>query len=442
MTRIISTVGPISSGKNLKFILKNSGIIRLNMSHNTSAWHKKNINLIKRLDPSKYILIDIPGAKPRTLNARAIKIKKDEKVIFKFKAKNKIKSLIPISNPLPKLLKDRIKYFSVSDGNFLFEFVSLKNNELIGKSCQTFNLNPRKGLNVPYSVYNNKYQSKIYINFIKKISKFKFDCIGLSFVQDSKIISILKNLYKNKIFISKIENYLGYKNRKEIIKASDAIMIDRGDLAAEVGNENLTDYVDDIIKDCKFYAKPIIIATENLNSLINSFTPSKSDILNLDYYISKKVDFIMLSDETATSKYWKNTISWLKKYLSKKKLTNSIKTINIYEILKKVENQVLVLFSKKGYFLKNLQGINYSKLILFTENKNLSKSSNLKENTNSFHIKFPKKNIDTFLFKNIKDKKSIIFTHNETATLLNVTFPRKKSRINTLIVISKKDFLK
>ena len=48
MTRIISTVGPISSNKNIKIILKNSGIVRLNMSHNTSAWHKKNINLIKR----------------------------------------------------------------------------------------------------------------------------------------------------------------------------------------------------------------------------------------------------------------------------------------------------------------------------------------------------------------------------------------------------------
>ena len=442
MTRIISTVGPISSNKNIKIILKNSGIVRLNMSHNTSAWHKRNINLIKKIDPDKYILVDIPGAKPRTLNTSAIEIKKNEKITFKFKPKKKIKSLISISNPLPKLLKKKIKYFSVSDGNFLFKFVSLKKNELIGVSCETFKLNPRKGLNVPFSVYDNKYQSRIYINFIKKISNLKFDCIGLSFVQDSKIINTLKNIYKNKIFISKIENYLGYKNRKEIIKASDAIMIDRGDLAAEVGNENLTDYVDDIINDCKFYAKPIIIATENLNSLINSFTPSKSDILNLDYYISKKVDFIMLSDETATSKYWKNTISWLKKYLSKKKLTNSIKTINIYEILKKVENQVLVLFSKKGYFLKNLQGINYSKLILFTENKDLSKSSNLKENINAFHIKFPKKNIDTFLFKNIKDKKSIIFTHNETATLLNVTFPRKKSRINTLIVISKKDFLK
>ena len=80
----------------------------------------------------------------------------------------------------------------------------------------------------------------------------KFDCIGLSFVQNSRIINILKNRYKNKIFISKIENFLGFENRQEIIKSSDAIMIDRGDLAAEVGNEKLTDYVDKIISDCKF----------------------------------------------------------------------------------------------------------------------------------------------------------------------------------------------
>ena len=64
-------------------------------------------------------------------------------------------------------------------------------------------------------------------------------------------------------------------------------MIDRGDLAAEVGNEKLTDYVDKIKSDCKFFGKPIIIATENLNFLINNSVPSKSDILNLDYYLQK-----------------------------------------------------------------------------------------------------------------------------------------------------------
>ena len=95
-------------------------------------------------------------------------------------------------------------------------------------------------------------------------------------------------------------------------------MIDRGDLAAEIGNEKLTEFASNIINDCKKIGKPLIIATENLNSLISNITPSKSDIFNLDYFISKKVDYIMLSDETATSRNWKNTLRWLKYYLNLK----------------------------------------------------------------------------------------------------------------------------
>ena len=410
------------------------------MSHNTINWHKKNINLIKRGDPNKYILVDIPGAKPRTLNKNIYKIYKGQKVTFAYNLRKS--NIIPISNPLPKLHKKKIKYFSVSDGNFLFKFVSLKNNKLTGISSQTFNLQSKKGLNIPFSIYDDKYQSKIYINFIKKISNLNFDCVGLSFVQSAKIIKILKNYNKNKIFISKIENFLGYMNRKEIIKASDAIMIDRGDLAAEVGNEKLTEYVENIIKDCKFHGKPIIIATENLNSLIDNLAPSKSDILNLDYYISKKVDFIMLSDETATSVNWKNTINWLNNYLNSKKreTTKKTKSVDINEILKKLDSHVLVIFSKKGFFLEKFRGENFSKLILFTENKYLAKAANLKENINSFYVKFPKSNIDKFLFKNIKSKKNIIFKNDKFAFLINVTFPRKNSRANTFIILSKKDF--
>jgi pyruvate kinase len=441
MTKILATVGPASSNKkNIKFILDKSEIVRLNMSHNLVNWHKKNINLIKKRDPNKYILVDIPGAKPRTLNKNTFKINKGQRVSFAYKIKNK--NIIPISNPLPKLHNKKIKYFSVSDGNFLFKFVSLKNNKLIGISSQTFDLQPKKGLNIPYSIYDDKYQSKIYINFVKKISKFNYDCVGLSFVQSAKIIKILKNYNKNKIFISKIENFLGYLNRKDIIMASDAIMIDRGDLAAEVGNEKLTEYVENIIKDCKLHGKPIIIATENLNSLINNLTPSKSDILNLDYYISKKVDYIMLSDETATSSNWRNTINWLHNYLNSKRKDKpkTAKLVDINEILKKLDSHVLVIFSKKGFFLEKFRGEKFSKLILFTENKYLAKAANLKENINSFYAKFPKKNIDKFLYKNIKSKKNIIFKNDKIAFLINVTFPRKNSRANTFIILSKKDF--
>jgi len=442
MTRIISTVGPFSSNKNLNYLIQNSEIIRFNLSHNTLMWHKKNIGIVKKIDSNKYILIDIPGAKPRTLNDKEIFIKKGEKISFVYNSKTKNNKSIRISNPLPRLNKKNIKYFSVSDGNYLFKLKKLNKEKLLGESCQNFILKPKKGLNIPYSIYNDKFQAKVYKKSIKKINNFKFDCVGLSFVQNSKIIKTLKKAHKNKIFVSKIENFLGYINRKEIIQASDVIMIDRGDLAAEVGNEKLTDYVNNIIEDCKFFAKPIILATENLNSFINQSTPSKSDILNLDYYINKKVDFIMLSDETATSKNWKNILKWLNRYLrSKIKPYKKIEKIDVIKILKEIKNQVLVIFSKKGYVLDRFNGQSYTNLVLFTENRDLARTYHLKENINSFFTKFTKKNIDNFIYKNIKMKKNLIFKNNETAILIKILFPRKKSRINSLTVITKKDFV-
>ena len=90
--------------------------------------------------------------------------------------------------------------------------------------------------------------------------------------------------------VSKIENFLGYKNRKEIIKYSDTIMIDRGDLSAEVGVNKLFKFSENIIEDAKEAGTPVIVATENLNSLINNTQPTKSDIVNLEYYLQKRLN--------------------------------------------------------------------------------------------------------------------------------------------------------
>lgn len=440
MTKILATVGPISSNKNLKYLIERCEMVRLNMSHNSIEWHNSNINKIKNIDPKKFVLVDIPGAKPRTLNIDTIRVKKGQKITFGHNFKSQ--KIIPISNPLPKLNNKRIKTFSISDGTYLFKFINLKNNKLTGISLQNFLLFPKKGLNIPYSIYDDKFQSTVYKKFLKKINHINYDCIGLSFVQNSQIIKILKNQYQSKILISKIENYLGYLNRKEIIQESDAIMIDRGDLAAEVGNERLTEFSSNIINDCKKIGKPIIIATENLNSLMSNLAPSKSDILNLDYFISKKVDYIMLSDETATSRNWKNTLNWLKYYLNqkiKKKIPKNL--FEISEVLQNLKDHILIVFTKKGFFFKQISANNYSNLFLFTENKILSKVANLKANVDAFSITFPKKNLDKFLYKNIKKYKKIIFKNNDKALLISVTFPRKRSRANTIIFLNKKDFI-
>ena len=438
MTKTLATIGPVSEGKNLRYIVDRADLIRLNMSHNSIKWHNKNINEIKKIDSHKLILVDIPGIKPRTLNKDSIHIKKG--AIVKFGNDKKIKNIIELSNKVPKIKKNP-KYFSLLDGTFHFKFVSFKKNILTGISLHNFTLGTKKGLNVPFSIYDNSLQEKKYFSFLKKIENLNFDCVGLSFIQNAKIIQVLKKKYPNKLFISKIENYLGFLNRKEIIKYSDAIMIDRGDLAAEVGISKLYEYVQQIIEDAKKYGKPIIVATENLNSLIVENSPSKSDVTNIDFYISQDVDYLMLSDETATSKNWKNTIRWLSEYLKNKK--NKVKTfkkLSIEEIIKSLKDQTLVIFSKKGYFYEKISSLEMKNLIIFTENEILRKKLQLRENSISIYTKFPKKYIYDFLYNNIKKNKKIIFKNNKFAYLVNIIFPRKNSRANSISIIDKKDF--
>ncbi len=439
MTKIVSTFGPESLGTKTKFFVDKTDIIRFNLSHNSLNWHKRNINYVKKINPSKLVLVDIPGIKPRTSNEINLQIKKGELVKFSNIKNLKSKNLIRISNPLPKVNKKN-KYFYISDGSFQFKNLGIKNKILSGISAQDFILEKKKGLNIPMSIYDNDGQEKLYFKYLKKIRGLKVDMIGLSFVQNSEILKKIKKKYPEFLFVSKIENYLGYKNKRDIISASDAVMIDRGDLSAEVGISKLFDFTDNIIDDCKNLGKPIILATENLNSLITNKLPSKGDVTNIEYYLKKKVDFLMLSEETAISKNSKNTLGWLKKYINSKETKNNTEIFKIEDIVNSIKDNVLIIFSKKGYFYEKISSSNYKKLIVFTQNKRLSKLLKLKRNTVSIQTKFPKKNLDSFLYKEIKKYKKLIFKNNKYAYLVNILFPRQNSRANTISLVEKRDF--
>ena len=100
----------------------------------------------------------------------------------------------------------------------------------------------------------------------------------------------------------------------------------------------------------------------------------------------------MLSNETATSKNSKNTVKWLNNYLKKKKSKKTqINSLKIEEIIKNFKDQTLVVFSKKGYFYDKISSYEFRNLVLFTENTKLKNVLQLKRNSNSVLIKFPKK---------------------------------------------------
>ena len=142
MTKVISTIGPESEGSKTEFFVNNSDVIRLNLSHNDIFWHEKNIKLIKKINSKRLILVDLPGIKPRTSNEINLQIKKGQKVQFSNNKKFKNKNLIYISNPLPKIKKN--KFFYISDGSFQFKNLGIDKNILTGVSMQNFILTKKK----------------------------------------------------------------------------------------------------------------------------------------------------------------------------------------------------------------------------------------------------------------------------------------------------------
>lgn len=451
MSNILCTIGPVSQNfNNLKKVLKYSKFVRLNGAHNTIEWHKKISNLIKKISPNCKILIDLPGIKPRTENLNDLKIKKNEIVKFYFSKKKlkKQKNLlnIPLTKPLPKY--GNIKNFTLSDGRYNFKYISSGKNFIIGKSLNEFNLFPKKGLNIPGSIYSDKLQEKVYLSFLKKISKLKFDAVGLSYVQNSNIIKSIKKK-SSKIIVSKIENTLGCNNVKEICENSDIIMIDRGDLSAEIGANNLYDEIIKISKFSKKNGKLLIMATENLESMLYNHSPSKSEIISLSFSKSLNADYLMLSDETATSKKFLSIIKWFKDFNeidnkeNKFKKSKNNKTQDIFSSLSKVDakSSRIVIFTRKGYVIEKILNINPNfKLFVFTDSQKIYDLSSLRYNVHVVKTNNFKRTMDNFIYTQIDKYKKSIFCGNDDVFLIYAAFARKNSRANTISVLNKKDF--
>ena len=446
--KILVTIGPVSESLNsIKKINKYTNLFRLNGSHNSITWHKNISKKIKLASSNNKILLDIPGIKPRTNNKKDLNIKNNDLVIFYFKKNfiNKKKYIeVPLTNPIP-LVNSLVKQFSISDGLYLFKMIQINKNFLIGKSCQNFFLKPKKGLNIPNSHYNNEKQSSLYLRFLNKAKFIKFDAIGLSYVQDEKIIKSIKKKFPNHLILSKIENISGYKNAEKICKNSDLIMIDRGDLSAEIGESNLYNSVIQISNICKNNGKPLIMATENLGSMINNSLPTKSEIMSLAFCKTLNADEIMLSDETATSKNYYKIIQWLynfNKFSQDKNKNVEYDSDSFWKILNNLNNSTLVIFSKKGYFVEKIIRNNKSfNFIIFSCSRKVINTCNYRANCVSILTKnFPKK-MENFILNNIKKNLNFVFKENKQVLLVFTNYPKKGSRANTLSLINKKFFL-
>ena len=223
-------------------------------------------------------------------------------------------------------------------------------------------------------------------------------------------------------------------------------MIDRGDLGAEIGNNKLYSAIVTISEITKQNGKSLIMATENLNSMITRKSPTKSEIVALGFSLNLKADKIMLSDETATAKNWYSSLIWLNNFLKKNNNAEfKIKNNNdvFWKIISELQvNIPIVVFSRKGLAIEKLSKIKGDvDLTVFTDNIKTSTICSFRSNTKTYYIsKFDESKKNTYIYSALKKYKNSIFKKNESIILIYISYPRKASRANTIALVEKKDF--
>lgn len=451
MIKILVTIGPVSlDKKNLKFYARYTNLFRLNGSHNTLDWHQSAINLIKEVVPNSVILMDIPGVKPRTANQEPVNICAGQEVIFGEHHSSSEIMKIPLTRLLPKY-NGEVKNFSINDGQSLFDVVDYGQNYIIGKSRQNLTLLPRKGINIPLSVYDEDQQFLIYTEFLSQVSKLKVDGFGLSFVQTGELIDRVRKLYPSKLMVSKVENSLGLQNCAEISSASDIVMIDRGDLAAEIGFENLFQGVEEIAQLTKLQGKPLIMATENLETMVHRETPSKSEVMSIAHSAKIGTDCFMLSEETATSSNGTVIVSWLNQFLKSSALDYTVQDQlilkdgeenTVWRFIEKMPDIPVMIMSKSGRALHRfLASKPDSEVFLLTNNqKIISLVGYYRNKVQSFRVSDQEEATVETLLSTISKNKNKIFCNSKFIMAIYVSKYINKPSANSITIFEASSF--
>ncbi|WP_311376325.1 pyruvate kinase [Anaerococcus lactolyticus] len=316
-TKIVCTIGPASEKPEVLEQLIHNGmnVARLNFSHGTHEEHLEKIKTIKRLrrklNKPIAIMLDTKGPEIRTgnYNVKEIYLKPDD--IFTLTTRDVIgtQDIVSVSHKgLPQDVKVGSEIY-IDDGLVQLEVIEIKDGTDV--VCRVQNngvLSNHKGVNLPGSKTNLPAITPKDVDDIKFGIENGIDLIAASFVRKKEDVYDIRKVLEdhggeNIKIISKIESQEGVDNIEEIIEASDGIMVARGDLGIEIKTELIPGVQKDIIRRCNAAAKPVITATQMLDSMIRNPRPTRAETTDVANAIIDGTDCVMLSGETAGGKY-------------------------------------------------------------------------------------------------------------------------------------------
>lgn len=315
-SKIVCTIGPATESDEMleKIMKQGMNVARLNFSHQTQKEHKERIDAIKRvrekLDLPVAIMLDTKGPEVRTgdFENGGVEVKTGDKFVLTTRdvlGTDKISKITYENLPQDVEVGD---FILIDDGLIELEVIEKDKEDVTCIVKNGGTITNHKGVNIPgVNIGLPSLTEKDKDDIIFGIEN-EVDFIAPSFIRKARdVIEIRKILERNGgediQIISKIENREGVDNIEEIVEMSDGIMVGRGDLGVEIPPEEVPLVQKHLIKKCNEAGKPVITATQMLDSMIRNPRPTRAEVTDIANAIIDGSDSIMLSGETAAGKY-------------------------------------------------------------------------------------------------------------------------------------------
>jgi pyruvate kinase len=314
-TKIVATLGPATANAEMIEALARQGVnvFRLNFSHGSHEDHLETLNLIRTISREKAlnvaVLQDLQGPKIRIGEVEGGEVELINGHLFRITTETCVATAERASVSYPYLMED-IEVGSrvlIDDGHMELKVEAKTTQELVCRVIHGGPLRPRKGVNFPDAALQIAALSAKDKRDLEFAVEHKVDFVAVSFVQRPADVMEAKDFLTTKgayiPVIAKIERQEAINNIEAIIEIADGVMVARGDLGVEIPTEDVPLAQKKIIRLCNRAGKPVITATQMLDSMIHSPRPTRAEASDVANAILDGTDAVMLSNETATGKF-------------------------------------------------------------------------------------------------------------------------------------------
>jgi pyruvate kinase len=311
-TKIICTIGPASSSPEILSGMVKEGmdIARLNFSHGDFSQHLSRLKIIREISSEVGIMQDLPGVKIRIgeFKEGSVVLSPGQEFTLRTSPVEGDKSQAYIDYPeLWRFVKPGERVI-LDDGNLQFRITKVEEGEIRCRVEIGGELKGRKGVVFPDTSLPLPSITDADRKALEFGARIGVDMVAVSFVREAKNVLDVKALLREfgaprTPVIAKIEEAQGLRNLKSILEVSDAIMVARGDLGVCLPREEVPLFQMRIIKACRRKGKPVIVATQMLESMVSNPVPTRAEVTDVSEAALQGADAVMLSAETAVGKY-------------------------------------------------------------------------------------------------------------------------------------------